>query len=86
MIVQDILIFPGILYDMENLMWIFFYILYVIFIWYASKLIIIPTYEFINFPFLKYNNPFCHLNSFRYLINGIEYKELENEKKKRKYK
>lgn len=24
MIIQDILIFPGILYDMENLMWIFF--------------------------------------------------------------
>ena len=52
MIVQDILIFPGILYDMENLIWkIFFYILYIIFIWYASKLIIIPTYEFIKFPF-----------------------------------
>ena len=84
MIVQDILIFPGILYDMENLMWIFFYILYVIFIWYASKLIIIPTYEFINFPFLKYYNPFCHLNSFRYLINGIEYKEIEKEDLKNK--
>ena len=85
MIVQDILIFPGILYDMEKLMWIPFYILYIIFIWYASKLIIIPTYEFINFPFLKYYNPFCHLNSFRYLINGIEYEELKNEKIDSKY-
>ena len=86
MIVQDILIFPGILYDMENLIWmIFFYILYIIFIWYASKLIIIPTYEFIKFPFLKYYNPFCHLNSFRYLINGIEYEEPEKEDLKNKY-
>ena len=85
MIVQDILIFPGILYDMENLMWIPFYLLYIIFIWYASKLIIIPTYEFINFSFLRYYNPFCHLNSFRYLINGIKYKEIENENINSKY-
>ena len=80
MIIQDILIFPGILYDMENLMWIPFYFLYIIFIWYASKLIIIPTYEFLNFPYLRYYNPFCHLNSFRYLLNGIKYKEIENER------
>ena len=80
MIIQNILIFPGILYDMENLMWIPFYLLYIIFIWYASKLIIIPTYEFLNFPYLKYYNPFCHLNSFRYLYNGVKYKEIENEK------
>ena len=84
-IVQDILIFPGILYDMENLMWIPFYLLYIIFIWYASNLIIIPTYEFINFSFLRYYNPFCHLNSFRYLINGIKYKEIENENLNSKY-
>ena len=85
MIVQDILIFPGILYDMENLMWILFYFLYINFIWYASKLIIIPTYEFLNFSFLRYYNPFCHLNSFRYLVNGIKYKEIENEKINNKY-
>ena len=85
MIVQDILIFPGILYDMENLMWIPFYLLYIIFIWYASKLIIIPTYEFINFSFIRYYNPFCHLNSFRYLFNGIKYKEIENENINSKY-
>ena len=85
MIVQDILIFPGILYDMENFMWRLFYPLYFIFMWYASKLIIIPTYEFINFPFLKHYNPFCHLNSFRYLINGMEYEEKEIEKINSKY-
>jgi len=78
-IVQDILIFPGILYDMESIMWIPFYFLYIIFIRYASKLIIIPTYEFLNFPYLRYYNPFCHLNSFRYLLYGIKYKEIENE-------
>ena len=31
MVVQDILIFPGFLYDMENIMWIPFYFLYIIF-------------------------------------------------------
>ena len=85
MIIQDILIFPGILFDMKKKIWIFFYLLYFIFIWLVSKLIIIPTYEFLNFSFLRYYNPFCHLNSFRYLINGIEYKEIKKEKLSTKY-
>ena len=79
MIIQDILIFPGLLYDMENKIWFLFYFLYIIFMWYSSKLVIIPTYEFLNFPFLRYYNPFRHLNSFRYLKYGIKYKENENE-------
>lgn len=86
-IVQDIFIFPGILYDMENKCWkYFFYGIYILFIYFSSKLIIFPTYEFLNFPFLRYNNPFCHLNSFRCLIyNNKEYNEIADLKDNNKF-
>ena len=86
-IVQDIFIFPGILYDMENkYLKYFFYLIYIFFIYFSSKLLIFPTYEFLNFPFLRYNNPFCHLNSFRCLIyNNKEYNEISDLKGNNKF-
>lgn len=46
----------------------FFYYLYLFFIFFSPNILIIPTYEFFNFPFLKYADPLLHLNSFANII------------------
>ena len=44
---------------------------------FSPIVLIIPTYEFISFPFLLYNDPYCHLNSFKYFNKDYEYNEKE---------
>ena len=39
----------------------------------TSNVLVIPTYEFLSFPFLKYNNPFSHLESFRYIYRDKKF-------------
>ena len=73
---QSIILLAGLIIDMDKgflqYMFIFYYILFILF---STNILIIPTYEFFNFPFLHYNNPFCHLYSFKYIIIDEEYNE-----------
>ena len=73
LVVQAILLIPGLLYDMTYIGWRnFFVILYMIFTIFSSSILIIPTYEFFSFNFLRFKNPFIHLISFRYILNDEE--------------
>ena len=75
-VVQSILLFPGPLYDMENKFFkSIFFVLYFLFIIFSPIVLIIPTYEFISFPYLFYNDPYCHLKSFKYIGTNIKYEE-----------
>ena len=77
--IQAILLIPGLLYDMTYIGWRnFFVILYFIFSIFSSSVLIIPSYEFFCFPFLRFSNPFCHLISFRYIINDEDYDKKIN--------
>ena len=75
-VVQSILLFPGPLYDMENKFFkSIFFVLYFLFVIFSPIVLIIPTYEFISFPYLFYNDPYCHLKSFKYIGTNIKYEE-----------
>ena len=77
-VVQSILLFPGPLYDMENKFFkSIFFVLYFLFIIFSPIVLIIPTYEFISFPYLFFNDPYCHLKSFKYIGTSIRYEEEE---------
>jgi len=39
----------------------------------TSNVLVIPTYEFLSFPFLKHHNPFSHLESFRYIYRDTKF-------------
>ena len=65
LIIQSVLIFPGLLIDMENnFFYVIFNITYILFVIFSPYILIIPTYEFITFPYLIYPNPNSHLDSF----------------------
>ncbi len=78
-IIQSVLIFPGLLIDMQNNFYYYlFNIVYIFFVIFSLNILIIPTYEFITLPYLSYDNPNYHLNSFKYISN----KEINEEKLK----
>jgi lipase ATG15 len=78
-IIQYIILVPGILYNIDSFgVKIFVGIIYILFAACASNVLVIPTYEFLLLPYLHYTNPFYHLQSFRRVINIIE-KELDKE-------
>ena len=75
-VVQSILLFQGPLYDMENKFFkVNFYFLYYLFMIFSPIVLIIPTYEFFSFPYLLYDDPYCHLKSFKYIGTSITYEE-----------
>jgi len=68
-IIQYIILIPGLLYDIESSVGkIFLSIIYIIFAISSANLLVIPTHEFLTFPFLAYKNPLCHLQSFYYIF------------------
>ena len=72
-IIQFIILIPGRLYDLNSVavQWIFG-ILYILFSMAASNVLVIPTYEFLLFPYLNFRYPFAHLHSLirvKYVIN-----------------
>ena len=89
-IIQYIILVPGILYEIDNLFsQIFLGSIYIIFAICTSNVLVIPTYEFLLFPYLNFKNPLYHLQSLqrtRYIINDRKDKliqseeELENER------
>ena len=78
-IIQYIILVPGILYSEPSFgIRLFIGIIYILFAACASNVLVIPTYEFLLIPYLHYQNPFYHLQSFGRVINIIE-KELDKE-------
>jgi len=73
-IIQYILYFPGFLFQIDSgLLKFIFSIIYIAFSISCSNILVIPTYEFFTFPFIKYINPFGHFNSFIYIFNEREF-------------
>ena len=73
-IIQYILYFPGFLFQIKSvLLKIIFSIIYIAFSISCSNILVIPTYEFFTFPFIKYINPFGHFISFIYIFNEREF-------------
>ena len=71
-IFQYILLIPGFIYEVENTTYhILLFIIYFFFSIYTSNILIIPIYEFLTFPFLRYNNPMAHFHSFFIFIDLI---------------
>ncbi len=63
-IIEYIILFPILFLKMNKVFQIFLSIFYILFALLTSDIILIPTYEFITFPFLRYKNPFIHLFTF----------------------
>ena len=77
-ILQYIILIPGLLYQIESFTKsILLSIVFVLFAVSSSNILIIPTFEFLSFPFLMYRNPKCNFLSFFYI-----YLEKEFNKKK----
>ena len=73
-IFQYIILFAGVLYDIDNLfLQILFALIYILFSLSAGNILVIPTYEFLTFPFMSYRNPFIHLMSFSYIIKNVKF-------------
>ena len=73
-IIQYIILIPGILYDIDNAFYrIIFSGIYLIFAISSSNILVIPLYDFFTFPFLKYENPLSHILSFIYIYKEKEF-------------
>ena len=73
-IIEYILLIPGFLFQIDSKSGKFvFSVVYIFFAISCSNLLIIPTYEFLTFPFLYYKNPLSHLLSFVYIFKEKEF-------------
>ena len=73
-IIEYILLIPGLLFEIDSTKGkIAFSIVYIFFSLSCSNLLIIPTYEFLTFPYLHYKNPLSHLLSFIYIFKEKEF-------------
>jgi lipase ATG15 len=74
LIFQYIILFAGLLYNVEGILaQLTMAMIYVLFSLSVGNILVIPTYEFLTFPFLCYRNPFIHLMSFSYIIKNIKF-------------
>ena len=78
-VIQYIILIPSLLYLVElnttlKIITAFFYLIFAIS---SSNILVIPSFEFLSFPFLLNRNPFYHFISFKYINKGNEYKNLE---------
>jgi lipase ATG15 len=67
-ILQYIIFIPGFLFDYNKFARFIVSIIYLIFAISSSNIMVIPLYEFLTFPFLRYDNPLSHLLSFIYVF------------------
>ena len=69
LIIQYIILIPGLLYEIDNSFGRFILsFIYIVFAISSANILVIPTHEFLTFPFLAYKNPLCHLQSFYYIF------------------
>ena len=72
-LVQFIILVPGVLYEINSTFGqIFLSVVYIIFALFSSTLLIIPIYELLLFPFLRYRNVLVHLESLAIVKNIID--------------
>ena len=73
-IFQYIILFAGVLYDIKNFYFqIIMTLIYILFSLSAGNILVIPTYEFLTFPYMSYRNPFVHLMSFTYIVKDVKF-------------
>ena len=73
-IFQYIILFAGVLYDIKNFYFqIIMTLIYILFSFSAGNILVIPTYDFLTFPFMSYRNPFIHLMSFTYIVKDVKF-------------
>ena len=73
-IIEYLLLIPGYLFQIDSTSGkVFFGIVYFFFSISCSNLLIIPTYEFLTLPYLRYKNPLSHLLSFIYIFKEKEF-------------
>ena len=85
--IQSILLFPPLLYDIENIILkIIFYPLFFLYIIFSPIILVIPIYEFISFPYLCHKEPFLHLRTFYFINSNIDYNDYDEEKYDKVYK
>jgi len=80
-IIQFIILIPGILYEIESFpSQILLSIIYISFAMISSNILIIPVYDFLLFPFLRYRNVIAHLESFNLVVNILDNNDKAKEK------
>ena len=83
LVIQYIILIPCLLYTVEMNIFVqivvfgLFFLLAIS----SSNILVIPTYEFLTFPFLLIRNPFSHFISFIFINKGKEFKEQNIETK-----
>ena len=84
--IQYLTSFPIIFFKIEDFcLQIIVSIIYVPFSILISNVIIIPTYEFLSFPFLKYINPLSNLETFNYIFQDKKFNVKEITEKNHGY-
>ena len=82
-IIQYIISVPGILFEINSVfLRVLFGLIYILFAIIISNVLVIPTYEFLLFPYLNFKNPFYHFESImrvRYVILNKKEKLTESE-------
>jgi hypothetical protein len=73
-IIQFLTFIPLLFYNIDNFLYkLFTGIIYIVFSSCFSNIMVIPTFEFLSFPFLFFNNPLSHLYSFKYIVNNNKF-------------
>ena len=77
LVIQYIILIPSFLYTIEmgKFLKCLLSFVYLIFAISSSNILVIPTFEFLSFPFLLIKNPFSHFISFIYINRGKEFEE-----------
>ena len=83
LVIQYIILIPSLLYTIElnTVLKILISLFYLIFSISSSNILIIPSFEFLSFPFLLHRNPFSHLISFLYINKENDFKKKKNRRK-----
>ena len=85
LILEYILLIPSFLFRIQN--WFGKFCLSLVYIFYSlclSSILVIPTFEFLTFPYLKYPNSLSHLISFIYIYREkpFNHKKIIHENQK----
>ena len=84
-IIQNLSLIAMLYYYLDKIFYqISLAIFYFIFAILSSNVMVIPTYEFLTFPFIKYKNPWSHLETFKYIIKNEKFDSKENTGKNNK--
>ena len=81
-IFQNLALFANIFFCFDNIIiQLVIIIIYISISILTSNVLVIPMFEFLCFPFLKFKNPLCHLETFNYIYENKEFNSEEIKKK-----